>query len=214
MTKQILAVALLCIGAAFVLATPAHADIVATTASYDSPNGYDFATTLPPTTPQLIGTFNFTIPAGQQVGAITISGSFGNGDVPNTALSDYYLGFAGNEAAVQVAACDSIAANCYSGQEGPYAWTATLTKSQIAALAPALSAGSLDLTYIWGNSPAIPDIFSPTDDDDQYVYAGPATLDIALAPEPGTLLLCFTGLIGLAAFRRFRKPLAGFKSPI
>ncbi len=119
MTKQILAVALLCIGAAFVLTTPAHADIVATTASYDSPNGYDFATTSPPTTPQLIGTFNFTIPAGVQVGSITVSGSFGNGDVPNTALSDYLSRIRGDEAAVEVAACDSIAANCYSGQEGP-----------------------------------------------------------------------------------------------
>ncbi len=51
--------------------------------------------------------------------------------------------------AVEVAACDSISANCYSGQEGPYSWSATLTQAEIAALAPALAAGSIDFGYTW-----------------------------------------------------------------
>jgi hypothetical protein len=209
MTRQTIAVVILCVGAAIGLATPAHADdIIATTGSYDSPDGYDYDTTFPPAGYQLIGTFAFSIPAGENVASITISGSFGNGDVPNTALSDYYLGFAGDETAVEVAACDSISANCYSGQEGPYTWSATLTQAEIADLAPALTAGSIDFTYTWDSTPPaqpISDFLSPTGYDDQYVYAGAATLDITPTPEPATVLFCFTGLASLAAFRRFRK---------
>jgi hypothetical protein len=210
MTKQTLITAVLCIGAAFVLTTPAHAgDIIATVGSYDGPNGYDYVTTTPPTSYQLIGTFTFTIPAGESAADVTISGTFGNGDSPTTALSDYYLGFSGDEEAVEVANCDSILANCSSGQEGPYTWSATLTQAQIADLAPALTDGSIDFGYTWDSSPPaqpVPDpFFSPTGYDAQYVYAGAATLDITPSPEPATVLFCFSGLAGLAAFRRFRK---------
>jgi hypothetical protein len=209
MTRQTIAAVVLCACAAIGLATPAHADdIIANTGSYDSPDGYDYSTTTPPAGYQLIGTFDFTIPAGVNAANITISGSFGNGDVPNTALSDYYLGYAGNETAVEVAACDSISANCYSGQEGPYTWTATLTQTEIAGLAPALADGSIDFTYTWDSSPPaqpISDFLSPTGYDDQYVYTGAATLDITPTPEPATVLFCFSGLAGLAAFRRFRR---------
>jgi len=208
MTKQKIVVLILCAGAAIGHTTPAHAgDIFANVGSYDSPDGYDYVDTLPPTTYQNIGTFTFSLPGGDIAGAITISGSFGNGDVPNTALSDYYLGFSGDEEAVEVAACDSIAANCYSGQEGPYLWTATLTQAQILALAPAISSGSIDFGYTWDSSPPaqpIPDFLSGY--DAQYVYAGAATLDITpAAPEPATVLFCLGGLAGIAAFRRLRQ---------
>jgi len=184
----------------------AQTEIVATTGAYTSTNGYDFETTSPPTTYQNIGTFTFTIPTGESAANITITGSFGNGDVPNTALSDYYLGFAGDETAVEVAGCDSASANCYSGQEGPYSWSVTLTPTEIAALGPGLTAGSLDFTYTWDSgTPPVQDFLSPTGYDDQYVYAGAATLDITPTPEPGTALLWFTGVIGLAAFWGFRK---------
>jgi len=208
MTKQKIAVILLCAGAVIGYTAPAHGDIIATTPSYDSPNGYDYVTTLPPTTYQLIGTFGFTVPAGESVVGITISGSFGNGDVPNTELSDYYLGFAGNEEAIPVANCDNISANCYSGEEGPYGWSVTLTQAQIGELAPALAAGSIDFTYTWDASPPVvpvSDLLSPTGYDPQYIYAGAATLDITPSPEPATALFCFSGLAGLAVFRRFRK---------
>jgi hypothetical protein len=219
MTKQIVAIAVLCIGAALCLTTPAHATEVNLTTnpslntdgSYDSPVGYDYSTpaTTPPTSYQNIGTFNFTIPAG--VASITVSGSFGDSNVSTTALSDYYLGFSGDqeeEEAVEVAACDSITANCYSGQEGPYSWSVTLTPTEIAALGPGLAAGSLDFGYTWdtGVTPT-PDPLSPTGYDAQYVYAGAATLDITPTPEPGTALLWFTGVMGLAAFWGFRKHL-------
>jgi hypothetical protein len=207
MTKQIVAIAVLCIGAALFLTTPAHAtDVVASLPSYDSPIGYDFSTTFPAPGSTTIGTFNFTIPAGASVAGITISGSFGNDDGTTTALSDYYLGFAGDETAVEVAGCDSASANCYSGQEGPYSWSVTLTPTEIAALGPGLTAGSLDFTYTWDSgTPPVQDFLSPTGYDDQYVYAGAATLDITPTPEPGTALLWFTGVIGLAAFWGFRK---------
>jgi len=208
MIKQTSSAIFLSLVASLILTTTAQADIFSTVGSYDSPGGYDYETTFPtPGQSTTIGTFTFTAPA-EGAAAVTVSGSFGNGDVPTTALSDYYLGFAGNETAVQVAGCDDILADCYSGQEGPYDWSATLTPAEIALLAPAIAAGSLDFTYTWDSSPPaqpIPDIFSPTGYDDQYVYAGAATLDITPAPEPGTVLLCFSGLAGLAAFRRFRK---------
>lgn len=210
MTKQVLAITVLCIGVTLLLTTPAHADIITPppTSSYDSP-GYDMVTTLPPNTPVVIGTFTFTIPAGQNVSGMTVSGTFGNGDSPTTALSDYYLGFAGDEAAVEVASCDDPLADCASNQNGPTSWSATLTPMQIADLAPALASGSIDFSYIWGSNSPIPD-FINGGFLDQYVYAGPATLDITTTPiatpEPATVLLCFAGVTGIAAFRRFRQP--------
>jgi hypothetical protein len=179
----------------------AKADI-ANLPSYDSPDGYDFATTFPSGS-TTIGTFTFTPVNPSVVTGITITGSFGNGDVPTTALSDYYLGFAGDLEAVEVAACDDILANCYSGQEGPYTWTATLTPAEIAALAPGIADGTLDFSYTWGNSPAIMDFFSQTGYDDQYVYAGATTL--VLTPEPTSLLLFFSALVGIVVIRRFRR---------
>jgi len=209
MTKLTIPAVIFSIAASLGVTVPAHAgDIIATIGSYDSIDGYDYNSSFPPAGYQPIGTFTFTNPAGGTAANITISGSFGNGDVPNTALSDYYLGFAGDEEAVQVAACDSISADCYSGQEGPYNWGATLTQAQIADLAPALSDGSIDFGYTWDSSPPaqpIPDFLSPTGFDNQYIYAGAATLDITPSPEPATVLFCFSGLAGLAAFRRFRK---------
>jgi hypothetical protein len=201
MTRHILTAAVLSIGAAFILTAPARADVF-TLPSYDSPDGYDFATTFPPSSPTTIGTSIFSVNPSLVTG-ITISGTFGNGDGGTTALSDYYLGFSGDEAAVEVAACDSISDNCYSGQEGPYAWTATLTAAEIAVLEPGLAAGSLEFTYTWGSSPPIPDIFSPTGYDDQYVYAGATAL--VVTPEPTSVLLLVSALAGIAVIRRFRR---------
>jgi hypothetical protein len=210
MTRQTIAAAFFSIAATLLVTSSAHGgSITQSLPSYDSPTGYDYATTFPtPGDSTTIGTFTFTIPAGFSVAGITISGTFGNGDVPNTALSDYYLGFAGDETAVEVAACDSISDNCYSGQEGPYSWTATLTPAEIADLEPGLIAGSLDFTYTWDSSPpaiAISDFFSPTGYDDQYVYAGAATIDITTAPEPASVLLCFGGLAALLIMERTRR---------
>jgi hypothetical protein len=191
------------------LASSAHADIIQTLAYYDSPNGYDFVTTTPPTGSTTIGTYAVAIPTGVSVTGITILGAFGNSDVPVTALSDYFLGFAGNETAVEVAQCDSASADCYSNQDANNSWSATLTAAQIATLAPAFTAGSLDFTYTWGSSPAISDPLSVftggTGYDPQYVYAGETTIDVSLSPEPATVLFCLSGMAGIVALRRFRK---------
>jgi len=192
------------------LTIPAHAGIItATIGSYDSINSYDYATTFPDGTYQPIGTFSFTPVIPDPALGITISGSFGNGDSPTTALSDYYLGYAGSDATeetVEIEACDSYLDACASNDNGPTDWTLTLTGSEITALAPALAAGSIDFGYTWDASPPAEPIpgFFPGTYDSQFVYAGEAALEIA--PEPATVLFCFSGLAGLAAFRRFRKP--------
>jgi hypothetical protein len=199
MTKIKITFAMLSLGAALILTVPAQADIISNLGAYDSP-GYDFVTTNPPAGATTIGTFTFTIPVGDDVTGITISGSFGNGDSPTTALSDYYLGIpGGDETEVPVAFCDDPAANCISGQEGPYAWSATLTPTQIADLSSALAAGSIDFTYTW-DAPVF--AFAGFD---QTVYAGAATLDITATPEPSTVLFCLSGLAGIVILRRFRK---------
>jgi hypothetical protein len=204
MTNQILTKAILIAGAAIALITPAQASLI--TASYDSP-GYDYVTADPPSGSTTIGTFTFTPLAASELSytSLSVTGSFGNADLSVTALSDYYLGYLGAEEAVKVATCDSILLNCYSGQEGPYSWTATLTAPQIALLAPALEAGSIDFTYTWGNNPTLPDGLSETGYDPQIVYAGPATLAVSVSPEPATVLICFGGLAAVVALRRFRK---------
>jgi hypothetical protein len=205
MTKQTIAAIILCAGAAVSLTTPAQAgEITATIASYDSTNGYDYSSTFPPATYQNIGTFTFTPVVPEAILNITVSGSFGNGDSPTTALSDYYLGYSGDEEAVPLVQCDSYTADCNANEDGPTDWTVTLTPSNISTLASALAAGSIDFGYTWDQIPTAQpvDFFgSPTL---QYVYAGEATLTIA--PEPATVLFCFGGLAGLVAFRRFRKP--------
>jgi hypothetical protein len=207
MTKQTIAAIILCAGGAIGLTTPAHAgEITATVASYDSTNSYDYSSTFPPTTYQNIGTFTFTPVDPEPILGITISGSFGNGDSPTTALSDYYLGYSGDDAteeAVPIEQCDNYLDDCASNEDGPTNWTVTLTGAEITDLAPALAAGSIDFGYTWDQIPTAQpvDFFgSPTP---QYVYAGEATLTIA--PEPATVLFCFSGLAGLVAFRRLRK---------
>jgi hypothetical protein len=79
----------------------------------------------------------------------------------------------------------------------------TTKANQLTTLASAIANGSLDFTYTWDNNTEF--AFAGYD---QYVYAGPTTIDIQYAPaapEPGTVLLCFSGLAGLAALRRFRR---------
>jgi len=210
MTKQPIAAIILCAGAAIGLTTQAYAGDINLTLSlpspgyYDSPNGYDYSSTFPPTTSTTIGTFTFTIPTDNYVTGITLSGTFGNGDSPTTVLSDYYLGFSADETAVEVANCDDVSDNCYSGAEGPYTWNYTATSSDLTTLASALNNGSLDFTYTWDNNAELQEGAVPG--NLQYVYAGAPTIDIHYAtPEPATLLFCFGGLAGIAALRRFRK---------
>jgi hypothetical protein len=106
-----------------------------------------------------------------------------------------------------VAQCDSLSANCYSGQQGPYSWSFTLSGGQITALANGLANGSIDFGYTWGQgTPAISDPFfgDANGYDPQFVNAGAATLEV-FSPEPATFFFGFSGLCGIIILRRFRK---------
>jgi len=204
---------LLSLGVACILTTPARAGDIVLTLSvgsegyYDSPDGYDYSSpeNLPPAGATIIGTFtSLTIPAGNFITGISINGTFGNGDSDTTALSDYYLGdsLGDGETAVEVAGCDDPTNTCSSESGGTTPWSYQLTPLQIADLANGLASGSLDFTYTWDSSPPV----VPTPGFDQYVYAGEPTIDIAYAaPEPATVLFCFSGLAGIFAVRRLRK---------
>jgi hypothetical protein len=214
MTRQTIATAVFSIVASLTAALPARAgDIIQSLPDsdmnsnngvsyyYDSNDSYDFISSFPsPGEITNVGTFTFTIPADETVTGITISGTFGNGDNQTTAESDYFLTDGTNE--VEVAACESITADCYDNQNGPTPWSYTFTAADLGTLSSAIGSGSLDFTYTW---------VTPTEGavagNYQYVYAGDPTIDIQLAstPEPATVLICLGGLAGIAALRRFRK---------
>ncbi len=204
MAKRTLTAVIAFVGAVFFLASPVRGDIFATLSNfYDSPNGYDFVTTFPPAGSTTIGTFTFTIPTGDTVTGITISGTFGNSDNPTTALSDYFLGFSGNETAVPVANCDSILADCYSNGNGPTAWIDSLSSANLNTLASAIGSGAVDFTYTWGNNTQF-----AFQGFDQFVYAGAPTIDIQVTqvtPEPASVLLLLSVLAAIAALRLFRR---------
>jgi hypothetical protein len=132
----------------------------------------------------LIGTFSYTIPAGDHITGAIISGAFGNLDQANTtALSDYFVG------SVEVAACDSTSDPCFSADinDPPTAWTYTFTASQLAALA----AGSANFSVVQTGP------FS--------VQTGVTELDLTVAtaaiPEPAGIFLLAVGLAGIALLR-------------
>jgi hypothetical protein len=210
MNKQTIAAVVLSF-AALIVTSSAKADIISTP-EFQSPDSYDFSGpgNFPPAAYQNIGTLDFTAITDIAAGSVTISGTFGNLDYNlTTALSDYYLGdtTGDGEEALEVATCDDASLNCYSGEEGPYAWSLTLDAAQIADLSNGLANGALDFGYTWDqNTPPIPDaIFGDSNGyDPQYVEAGPATLNAYTTPEPATFLFCFLGIAGIVVLRRFR----------
>jgi hypothetical protein len=178
-------------------AVPAKAGniITSTIGDFDEPLAFDFA---PVTT--TLDDFSFAIPAGATVYSGTISGTFGNNDVPGltnvTALSDYFVG----GGAIQVAACDDDPTSatfpnfpCDAGSStgAPVPWSYTFSAGDLATLAPAFAAGSLD--------------FSVTQNFAGSVQTGVITLALNTAPEPATMFVFSLGLAGIAARRRFRK---------
>lgn len=168
------------------LTAPARADISSTIGEFDESPFL--------ITPATLGVFTFTIPAGETVGGGTISGTFGNTDVPGltnvTALSDYFVA---NDA-IKVAGCDSFTDPCIAGTAdgAPDPWSYTFTQNDLTTLAPYFTAGSLD--------------FSVTQNSFGAIQTGPITLDLQVTPEPASFFFtCALCLAGIALRRRFRK---------
>ena len=148
-------------------------------------NFYDFSSTFPPN-PITIGTFDFTIPIGDYVTGGTISGTFGDANIPVTALTDLFV----LNGTIQVAACDSFSDPCAAGTiDGSLvSWSYTFTAADLNNLASDFAAGSLDFTAIQNSFGA--------------VVVGTPSLDLQVAPEPSSIFTLAGVLVAFAAWRR------------
>ena len=172
--KQVL---MMCCMVVLAGAVGAKADNVQTIGQY---TGTLYNDPIPPQSPVVIGTFD--ILANDT--SMMISGTFGNSEIASSSGVDLYLGD------VLVASCVEFA-SCYEGTSGfPMPWSDTLTASQIASL----GTGMVDFTALQTSQ--------------YYIQLGTTTLDqvsgAAATPEPGSLWLLATGLLGGAGMARRR----------
>ena len=98
-----------------------------------------------PLGPTNLGNFSFSVPNGFVISSATISGTFGNEDVPGTtnvtADSDYYV----DGIAIEVATCDTpniqntftpaLACDAGNSNDTPTAWSYTFTPADLTTLA-------------------------------------------------------------------------------
>jgi hypothetical protein len=153
---------------------------------------YDFSSTFPP--PSIpIGTFNFTVPTGEEVTGATISGTFGDENIGVTALTDLFV----LDGSIEVGECDTTgggtifpacAAGTIDGSLVP--WSYTFNATDLSNLGADFSAGSLDFTAVQNGFGA--------------VIVGTPSLDLQVSPtpEPASILTLAGGLLAIAALRR------------
>jgi PEP-CTERM motif len=147
---------------------------------------YDFASTFP-ANPITIGMFAFTIPKGDVVTSATISGTFGDQNIPVTALIDLFV----LNGTIEVGACDSNSSPCAAGTINGLLvpWSFTFNAAELKNLASDFAGGSLDFTAVQNSFGA--------------AIVGTPSLDIQVAtPEPSTVLTMAGGLLALAVWRR------------
>lgn len=123
-----------------------------------------------------VGTFAFSIPAGEQIVSATLLGSFGHATITNTAPVELLLD-------------GLLVAHCSDGQSCttsnlPLAWAYVFGPADF----PLLADGSATLTALQHGG--------------AMVRLGQTTLHIDTVPEPSSALLAAAGLLGLASARR------------
>ena len=148
---------------------------------------YDFVSTFPPN-PISIGAFTFTIPAGDYVTGATISGTFGDQNIPVTALTDLAV----LHGTINVGGCDSTSDPCAAGtiNGSLVPWSHTFDAAELTSLASDFAGGSIDFTAVQSSFGA--------------VVVGTPSLDIQVeqTPEPSTIFTLAGGLLAFAAWRR------------
>lgn len=182
---------------AFGCASLAHADIIVTPV-FDSSNqaappdtsdyeGNFFDGTSAPYD-LTIGAFDFTIPTGDVITGATISGTFGDVNIPVTALADLFV----DNGNINVAGCDDFSSPCAAGTvDGSLVpWSHTFSPTELNMLAADFAGGTLDFTAVQNSFGA--------------VVVGSPTLDIQVAqtPEPSSLFTLAVGLLAIAGWRR------------
>jgi hypothetical protein len=133
-----------------------------------------------------IGTFNFSIPVGNRVVGATISGTFGDVNIPTSAVADLFVD-AGN---INVGGCDSTSDPCFAGtSDGSLvSWSHTFSGAELSELASDFASGSLDFTAVQNSFGVL--------------VVGTPSLDIQTVPEPSSIFILTGGLLAFAALRR------------
>jgi hypothetical protein len=124
-----------------------------------------------------IGTFNFTIPAGDQAVGATISGTFGDVNISTSAVADLFVD------GIKVAGCDDPTDPCAAGTiDGSLVpWSHTFTAAQ-------LGSGPLDFTAVQNSAGVL--------------VVGTPSLDIQAVPEPSSIFILAGWPLAFAAWRR------------